>query len=410
LNSVTLINFFRVRGMFAIADTSYIMTPTKKKRPAAFSGLRSLKLQITKVMITQNPSTPSSNTGLECQTSTTELNQGLTVRLDWVQLVGEFSTVDEFIEVCEFVVGCFDDVMTYRLETPRFMGKQFDGQAISARGILGLWANPTPYGHPGSGWISIPGTVLARRSLQRVWGTLYPFVFKWGMRATRLDIAVDDFDKRISFDTVVESLTNRNYARFERFRIVEDFNGKVLGKTIYLGSRNSDKFVRFYDKSVESDGEIDSYRWELQSRGKHSEEILKTMLSLERPMDSDACARYLGSLVVGAVDFVDRESGDRLQRQVRLDWWQQFVDLVGNAVRVSLPKKETLLIKTVAWFYRQVCTSMAMFREVLGPRAFGEWFRSFVETGQGRFEVQHFNRIQVAREDWGYSSTDVIGL
>lgn len=83
---------------------------------------------------------------------------------------------------------------------------------------------------------------------------------------TRLDLAKDLTGKNISLDQVYKALERGEYSGSARkFSQIHSLNG---GNTVYVGSRQSEKFIRIYNKAAESNlpGEL-WYRFELETKG-----------------------------------------------------------------------------------------------------------------------------------------------
>jgi hypothetical protein len=87
-----------------------------------------------------------------------------------------------------------------------------------------------------------------------------------GASFTRLDLAKDAQDVDISLERVWGSLQHKSLPGNARtFGKIESNDG---GFTIYIGSRQSEKFVRIYDKAAESklSGKL-WYRFEVETKG-----------------------------------------------------------------------------------------------------------------------------------------------
>ena len=54
---------------------------------------------------------------------------------------------------------------------------------------------------------------------------------------------------------------------------------QTRGATFYCGARGGDRYLRIYDKNYESNGEIDSVRYEMQLRGERANAIFDHVAS-----------------------------------------------------------------------------------------------------------------------------------
>jgi len=87
-----------------------------------------------------------------------------------------------------------------------------------------------------------------------------------GGSITRLDLAKDLQGVSISLDAIYQALERGEYRGTSRkFSQIHSLNG---GNTIYVGSRQSEKFIRIYDKAAEmGDRSVLWFRFELETKG-----------------------------------------------------------------------------------------------------------------------------------------------
>ncbi len=180
-------------------------------------------------------------------------------------------------------------------------------------------------------------------------------------KATRIDVNLDDYARTVSplqVETALQGpdvvthahrgLTQRGFAMGTE---------EMTGVTVYIGQPSSRQRVRVYDKGLESNGEIDAVRWELQSRAEAAETLLPKLGTGE-------LGREWGPLfserLVSFVDF--RDSSDHpydLKQRDRLDW---FAALVGVARKATsyLAKLPRTMNDVVTWVTKAVGPSLAM--------------------------------------------------
>ncbi len=347
---------------------------------------------------TEKEQTPSSNTGLKCQ------NQGLTTKIDFLQVVFDFYEVSEFQDCVDYLASCFKDEVVIKHDTPAVHGQRYCASGYSPRGMAVAYNHrDDERGVMGQAWVSLPGAVLAQLPVPVARKYFKYASDLWGLRATRIDAALDDYDKSITPEILEGALNDNNYSGFEDWK--PDIPRKrgvskdAMGWTYYLGSRKSDKIVRFYNKEVESGGEINAYRWEAQFRAKKAEQIFKEYIEIE---DDDTLGLYISALVTGAVDFVDRSSGDRLSRQKRLGFWQEFIDKIGGSIKVSVSLPKPSLERTLNWMSRQVQTSLSLLSKVFGEDGFQRWIGYQLQDGERRLKNHHFAKVRVAKLDAVY--------
>ena len=130
-------------------------------------------------------------------------------------------------------------------------------------------------------------------------------------------------------------------------------NGRV-GKTIYIGSRSSEKMIRIYDKAAEQNQEGVWIRYEIETKGdfadkcfrriKEAGRILRGVLSQFKPVEKTH-TRNTNCKVAG--------------------WWKEFCDdaLILKIVRT---KPEMTIQRIVTWAKKQVARNIFKMVEKLG--------------------------------------------
>lgn len=87
---------------------------------------------------------------------------------------------------------------------------------------------------------------------------------------SRIDLTYDDYEKRFTPFDLHECRMNKVslISSTRKCNIIFD-----KGVTFYLGDRTSERYLRVYDKFIESKGVIDAVRWELELKGKFAKLI-----------------------------------------------------------------------------------------------------------------------------------------
>ena len=185
-------------------------------------------------------------------------------------------------------------------------------------------------------------------------------------KCTRLDINLDDYDRIVSPLQVEEAaqgpdiVTHVHRGMTQRgFAIGTE---ETTGVTVYIGQPSSRQRLRVYDKGLESNGEIDAVRWELQSRA----EAAETLLPLLGVFDDGSLLSWgetFSSRLVSFVDFRNSEDHptDARQRK-RLDW---FTALVKSAEKASAypPRIPRYIDDVESWVEKSVGPSLRLLME-----------------------------------------------
>lgn len=342
--------------------------------------------------------TPYSNTGLNYQISQTNTNQSYQARfeekIDTISgIFREVESENDAVAIINRFEDLFNDRVTFLPRASITNGKKWDGHSTgSLRGLKFYWSRPQ-IGKPGNLCIYISGGAIEQveqddiRALFLVLCPIYQF------DATRLDIALDDYAKIVSFEQIKAAIRAGDYSRVRCFTLMESIGTENGGETIYCGSPQSEKRLRVYDKAAESMGEKDCYRWELQLRG------YKADVSFFRWLSETCADGFLSRLVIGSVDFVDRSSGDHhVDRLPRLPWWEEFCYFIGEGVKIPSKKIVASLQKTVKWINDSVAPSLARI-QITHPDEFAVWIQCAMDDAFNRFNRSDIAKLQIYQNE-----------
>ena len=301
------------------------------------------------------------------------------------------------------IISQIEDFYSDRLEirpSQRMQfGKTWDGGSVSSvRGIRVYWAEPGG-GKPGQLLLVVPAKPIRSMSQKENAVFLQCLMEDYKGEFTRFDIALDDFGKRLDFDAVSEAIWEQNYFDFKKFRDISSgsLGSDERGRTIYMGSTTSPKFLRFYNKSVESGGETDSYRLELVLKADHAKIVGSAWCQMLLEPE-DVVSRWLSSLVIGAVDFRKKIDKNRDRCPV-LSWWSDFCAAVNaSGIKIVLPKKQNCLVRTMDVLEFQYAPTIAIIAEVLGA-AFEPYIEQLLQSGKDRMSSRHRAIIGLARAE-----------
>lgn len=186
-----------------------------------------------------------------------------------------------------------------------------------------------------------------------------------GGSLTRLDLAIDDFGARYFsvndvydvLDAGMVSMLFKSY-RLEKGRSAD---GKTLGETIYVGTRQSACFLRVYDKKLEQNQKLRNLgkplienewvRWELELK---DDRAINAGLELEK-------GDNLGKVVTGILSHYMRMillDKDRKTRCSTLPSWDAFISNVDE-LSIASPFVPKTIEDKESWIIRQVAPSLA---------------------------------------------------
>jgi len=328
--------------------------------------------------------------------------QDVSVSVDWLQGTFKFLSYAAFDAFFEDLL-LFPDKFALQPKTI-FKGKLYKVVRASTLGALVANNYPDDFGVIDC-WFSLNAKFLASVPSRHLYRFIYTLVTVHGAKFTRLDTALDDYSKSISFETIDTALDAHNFTGFENYGVEKIRKKGVKGFCFRLGCRQSDKFTRIYDKNAESGGVIDSYRFEVEHKNERAQYIATHIANgfycdsfsdLTDDAHNPSINEVLLNGVLSAFSFVDRAADTCISRCPRLDWWQNFLDYCRSVPKaIKIPKPEPTLQKTFDWISRQVETSIAMVHEFLGEE-FNDWIFATLQSGLDRLTPSHMAVVGAA--------------
>lgn len=174
---------------------------------------------------------------------------------------------------------------------------------------------------------------------------------------SRLDLAVDDYtDDFFTVDDVLELVqSGRCISKFKSFKY--DFSKKIsslnyTGKTLYFGSRQSNVFLRIYDKALEQKlDNVKWVRWEFELKNEMAINSIDSIIVFQ------SLPTFVFSLLKTYLRFINLDN-ERRTRCSTYEVWEKFV---GNADKVKLyVKPEVKDIEYVKeWFDTYIGPTLA---------------------------------------------------
>lgn len=192
---------------------------------------------------------PTKRTGLKC-------------RVDWLQ--GTFPTkyLKSVVSLGERLIskGCFEK-QGHGVKYFEDSYKHPTG-AVVGRGRRLL----TGFVDDELSFIQLSGSVVSLCSARRIRKFMRVVRKKYKFHPTRIDLAIDDYDKGLKLESVVKAGNQHKYTGFgDTFKVEIEGRNASKGFTVIFGKRGSSgggKRGTFYDKSKESNGLIDAIRIE----------------------------------------------------------------------------------------------------------------------------------------------------
>lgn len=245
--------------------------------------------------------------------------------------------------------------------------------------------------------LTMSGSSLSGFPADSLFKLIQDLHFKFWFKGTRSDLAFDDYQKIIRPSEVNEFAKQGSYKGFgvHEFREGSKKSGESEGATIYFGKRGkngSGKFLRFYDKDIESKGEIDAVRWEVEFTKQKAQKVLFELAMSE---DLQEFSIKIGAFIGGAIDFVEQSDCGKYNPIDRLAFWEQILHHLGAAV-LRCPRPDGSIETTMEWIRTSVSPAIAKLIQAMGKELFfGELSKytgsvKLTERAQSQIRVYHY--------------------
>lgn len=273
---------------------------------------------------------------------------GKEVRVDWCEFSVKKVGVDDVFAVLVELFG--EEFRRAQFEVVRDDERKFD-----ARGPFGVKVHADRIGQPDKwGWpqpwsaVRVPGSVcgiVGTAAVLEVVRRLGAMGTEGALKVSRLDLALDDFDRSVLPRKFAEACVAGSLDQ-EGSRLRPEVVTRVRpdnwewsrrdGGCFWLGGRKSPRLLRVYDKRGESKGAIPSVRFELQCRDEYATKLGADLLAAQD--QGDSLAGVWAAHVVGFVDLrVAKGHRSESAKRQRLGWWER---LVGKSGPVTLAKAD----------------------------------------------------------------------
>lgn len=336
--------------------------------------------------------TPSSNTGLICQ--------DLSLGIDYLTLAIPIADADDIHKLISTLSIIFQDAYDLHFDQGRFIGRQYSGWALSPNGGLLAWNLPGENGqdpHFGSLRLALSGGVL-KRAKQLDIVQFMRIQLRNGAKCNRIDLRADDYTRVMLPEHLLDACRKKNISGFRNSRLHADTVGNIYecGWTIYLGSRESDRFTRYYN-AFPVHG-IEAFRYEIECKNEVADQIAYYLCICSD--DEEALTSLMGAYLAGHISFVDRSGGSRASRCDKLPFWQAFTDRLGSSIRFSVPAVVRTIQKSIDWIEHSVSATLGMVAMYINPDDIESYIRRLIEFGKAKFSSRHQTILNASKMEF----------
>lgn len=203
---------------------------------------------------------------------------------------------------------------------------------------------------------------------------------------TRVDFAFDDFEDFLSLDVLIDKVENYEYRSAKRSHNIlkeEDSEGKIFGKTLYIGNRSSSSYyLRAYDKKAQylKKGnllpdfvEINDCKWERYELSflKDKAEFIVSEFLYSEKFQNDIDILFK-SVMRDCITFVDKEykkdgSIKNFKHKERWKTSKFWVDYLESSPKFNFDSssRDPDFVSTLAWVSESVIPTLYMLDNIL---------------------------------------------
>jgi len=215
----------------------------------------------------------------------------------------------------------------------------------------------------------------------------------------RIDVALDDRLGIIDVDGVYEAVVKGHcVSHFRQCQIIGGLDvpsGLDRGKTLALGSRQSDTYLRIYDKAAEQQAKGKTadgpwMRWEMEWKSRRAQAVGLALGSL----DGDSFRKYIVGVFRTAVDFRDCTRADDPKDRYYaplLTWWQTLTDGMQRAtLHIVTTVRKIEHVKR--WAEKSLAPMLGLL--CAHPEAGERWLVKTIVNGVDRWRSKHVSLLQ----------------
>lgn len=341
--------------------------------------------------------TPTGNTGVYSTLthSPNHLNNKprLTYRVDWLQ--GTFPTkyLNKILKFSNLLLG-------YGEFQERSTGvRYFNTSTVHPGGIIVATGRKIPGGDIDNSlsYIELSGKTLLSIKQSRLRKFMIAIAKKCEFKPTRLDLAIDDFNKSVTFHQLKFAVDNHHYTGFANtVKYHTSGRNASRGWSVSFGNRGSKgggKYFVIYEKGLESKGKIDSVRTELSCYDHYAIQSFQNLTDLPLALWSE----LIGGWIKGSINFIHRPKGCKNpSRCSQLNWWKELTDRFTE-LKPSITYKQSTVSSIKEWLKLQVSSCLSLVLDLEGRKsqqAMWDYFWELISHGTETYNHRHLYILQ----------------
>jgi len=223
---------------------------------------------------------------------------------------------------------------------------------------------------------------------------LLEFVQELGGKCTRIDVFFDDYVRTVSLEELRTTVDKHDFSGFriasknQTLDRTKKENGGVTYDAVTFGRRGSagsGKYLRVYDKNLESKGEENCIRFEQEYSQHYAEKVFKILAGTGGNLECFAIC--CGALIGGSIKFVHRNGDKNIDRLELYDWWEEIVKALG-ILSIRIAKKKNTLTGMMEWTERQFAPTLSVIgNSFKTERDLYDWLQELRDVGDSKMNA-----------------------
>ncbi len=242
----------------------------------------------------------------------------------------------------------------------------------------------------------------------------------YAVRPSRVDVFFDDHERIITPIELLEHVFRVEMMAGKAVVTVADWTGleqirpdirsnlfEIVSASVTFGRRGSaggGRCQRIYDKALESKGENNAVRWEVEHSDEQAREVVDFILDRwvadgQGDAGLRSVAHYLGAIVAGSMDFRRRSlkpNEKNVSRLPRFGWWTKILHRLQGELTFHGQRLGKSIIAAREYVDRQVTATLQMLSKAFGSARFEFWLRGLLRA-EGRLRKEHLHAIEEYR-------------
>jgi hypothetical protein len=305
------------------------------------------------------------------------------VRIDWLRFQFESYSPWLCLEIQQLINLPFEALPSNSNDKNvhfRALNKTWDNIFEFQSSQIGI-KKPVVEGEAYKYFVNLNGKTLACLSLDIIVDLLAYCQKELSFIGNRIDVALDfpPSSPRLFYRDWEVFINNNLIFGYRSIMRISNIVNNCDESTIYLGSRESEKFVRIYPKKI---GEENFDRLEVEFKRGMAEWIMESLTELDSVV---AVANFLNGVAIKQVEFRVFDS--------RTDFFKVYQ---FGAVYVPPTKQHLDIERSIAFIERHSAT-FAMIREYMGVSEFQTFMANLLVTGKNKMKFRHYSILKNAK-------------